>query len=107
MKDLTAATFEEAVEKTKSGNVMVVDFWATWCAPCRAMIPILTELEKEYGDAVDFCKVNVGDEMTLAAKWMIEAIPRIFIFKEGVVQQTFGPCSKVQLADALDEALGE
>lgn len=106
MKSLNMDSFEIAAKKSKDDErPMVVDFWATWCAPCRAMIPLLTALEKEYEADVDFYSVNVGEETALAQKWMIEAIPKIFIFDHGVGQLVFGPCSKAELSTKLDEIL--
>ncbi len=107
MKDLTVLGFQKAMTKSRdTGRPMLVDFWSTWCGPCRAMVPILESLENEFDD-VDFYKVNVGEEAQLAEQWMIETIPRIIIFQNGVVAQVLGPCSRDELAAALDELLAE
>ena len=106
MKALTVGGFDKALGEAKTnGRAMVVDFWATWCAPCRAMVPILETLEKEYAGRVDFYGVNVAEETALAQQWMVESIPRIFVFFGGVMSQVMGPCSKAELAAVLDELL--
>ena len=67
---------------------MVVDFWAPWCGPCKAIAPILEELAEELGDAVKICKVNVDNNSEVASKYEIRAIPTILIFKDGEVADT-------------------
>ena len=67
---------------------MVVDFWAPWCGPCKAIAPILEELAEELGDAVKICKVNVDNNSEVASKYEIRAIPTILIFKDGAVADT-------------------
>ena len=67
---------------------VVVDFWAPWCGPCKAIAPILDELATELGDAVKICKVNVDNNQEIAGKYEIRAIPTILIFKEGKLADT-------------------
>ena len=67
---------------------VVVDFWAPWCGPCKAIAPILEELAAELGDAVKICKVNVDDNSEIAGKFEIRAIPTILVFKDGAVSDT-------------------
>lgn len=67
---------------------MVVDFWAPWCGPCKAIAPILEELAEELGDSVKICKVNVDNSSDIAGKYEIRAIPTILIFKDGKVADT-------------------
>ena len=84
--DLDSSNFDSTVT---SGSVpVVVDFWAPWCGPCKAIAPILEELAEELGDAVKICKVNVDNNSEIAGKYEIRAIPTILIFKDGAVSET-------------------
>jgi len=86
---------------------VLVDFWATWCGPCRAAAPILDKLSTEYDGRVDFAKVNVDGNSALAAKYGIATIPTMLIFKDGQpVQQVVGLKSQKELKKILDGILG-
>ena len=77
-KELNAATFSDAV----AGNELtVVDFWATWCGPCRMLSPVLEEIEKESG--LNLCKVNIDEQPELANRYGIEVIPTLLFFRNG------------------------
>ncbi|GAI56772.1 unnamed protein product, partial [marine sediment metagenome] len=98
--------FQEAVLQSKLPTL--VDFWANWCAPCLAAAPILEGLAKEYEGKVNFAKVNVDGNSSLAAKYGIAAIPTMLIFKDGQpVQQIIGLKSKKELKKILDGLLEE
>ncbi|MCW1293113.1 MAG: thioredoxin [Candidatus Rehaiarchaeum fermentans] len=79
-KDLNKESFDQAISKSK---VSIVDFWAEWCMPCRMLEPVMEELEKELKGKIDFYRVNVDENPELAARFGIESIPTLFIFKEG------------------------
>lgn len=83
MEHLTEKNFEE---KTKKG-VVVVDFFATWCGPCRMMSPILENAQEELGDSVAIYKVDVDENERLARTFGIMSIPTIYIFKDGEVKE--------------------
>ena len=84
--ELDSSNFDATVA---DGSVpVVVDFWAPWCGPCKAIAPILEELAEELGDAVKICKVNVDNNSEIAGKFEIRAIPTILIFKGGSVAET-------------------
>jgi len=98
--------FQKAVLQSKLPTL--VDFWANWCAPCLAAAPILEGLAKEYEGKVNFAKVNVDGNSSLAAKYGIAAIPTMLIFKDGQpVQQIIGLKPKKGLKKILDALLKE
>lgn len=87
---------------------VMVDFWAKWCAPCLAAAPILEELANEYAGKIDFAKVDVDENSSLASKYGIAAIPTMLIFKDSQpVQQILGYKPKKELKKVLDGLLGE
>ena len=101
---------EDDFQKTvlQSKLPALVDFWAEWCAPCLAAAPILEELAKGYDEKINFAKVNVEDNSSLAAKYGIAAIPTMLIFKDGQpVQQVVGLKPKKELKKILDGFLRE
>ena len=98
--ELDSSTFESAI--SDASVPVVVDFWAPWCGPCKAIAPILEELAEELGDAVKICKVNVDNNSEIAGKFEIRAIPTILIFKSGAVAETVvGLTSKDDLKSKL------
>ena len=78
--NVTTRNFDEEV--LKSDKPVLVDFWATWCGPCRMVSPLVDELSEEYSE-YKFCKVNVDDEEALAIKFGIMSIPTLIVFKNG------------------------
>ena len=79
MEKINEQKFKELVE---SGKTIIIDFYADWCGPCRALGPILEELQEEYKDII-FCKVNVDEEENLAIGFRIQSIPNIVMIKNG------------------------
>jgi thioredoxin 1 len=99
-------SFQSTVVKSKAP--VVVDFWAQWCGPCLATAPILEELAKEYTGKIEFVKVDVDANGSLAAKYGIASIPTMIVFKGGQpAQQIIGYRPKNELKKVLDEVLGE
>jgi thioredoxin 1 len=84
--ELDSSNFDSTL--SSSSTPIVVDFWAPWCGPCKAIAPILNELAEELGDAVKICKVNIDNNSEVASKYEIRAIPTILIFKDGQIVDT-------------------
>ena len=98
---LTESTFDTEVARHQ--GVLMVDFWAEWCAPCRAIAPALDELAKDSAGSVGLAKVNVDENPALAARYGIRSIPTILFVKGGqVVDQVIGAVPKAQLKKRLD-----
>ncbi len=79
--DITAQNFEETIEKN---DIVIVDFWAEWCGPCKSFAPIYEEVSEKYEDIV-FAKINTEEEQELAGHFQIRSIPTLMIFREQVV----------------------
>ena len=77
----SAADFEKEIINHK--GYALVDFWATWCQPCRMMAPVLESAEQQLGDKINFVKVDVDEQQQLAAEFDIMSIPTLVVFKDG------------------------
>ena len=85
------------------GKPVLVDFWATWCNPCRMMAPILEEVADAVGDQVVVCKVDIDAEPALAQEYGIMSIPTLMVFKDGeITAQSVGVQSKQAVLDMLE-----
>jgi thioredoxin 1 len=103
-EDVNDKNFEEKVIKGKTP--VLVDFWAPWCGPCRAIAPILDELAEEYKGKMTIARLNVDEAPQSASKYGISAIPTMLLFKDGKpVSQLVGFRPKPELKKALDESL--
>jgi len=104
VKHADDSNFSTVVLKEK--NPTLVDFWAPWCGPCRAIGPILEELAAQYNDRVNVVKVNVDDNPATASQYGVRSIPTLILVKNGKVQDTqIGLLSKNQLAALIDKNL--
>ena len=101
---ITDASFDEVV--LKSDKPVLVDFWATWCGPCRMLGPVIEELATEYEGRVVVGKVDVDNNQEFAAKYGVRNIPTVLVFKAGeVVGRQVGVAPKKIYTDALDSLL--
>jgi thioredoxin 1 len=93
-------------EVLRSDKPVMVDFWAPWCGPCKAIGPIVEDLANSFGDQIKFTKCNVDNSPITPGKFGIKAIPTLIFFKEGdVVEQITGMVAKSKLEDAINKLL--
>lgn len=101
---VTDANFEEEV--LKASKPVLVDFWASWCGPCKMIAPILDELSGTYGDKIKITKLDVDANKETPGKFNIRGIPTLIIFKNGEPDSTkVGALSKAQLVEFIENAL--
>ena len=102
-KIATNTSFDELLQSEK---LVIVDFWATWCGPCRMLSPLLDEVEAEMEDKVVVVKVNVDDADEIAMRYRIMSIPTLLFFKNGaMVDRTVGAMPKSALVERINANL--
>lgn len=102
--DVTTLTWDSEV--IKSGGVVMVDFWAVWCGPCRMLAPTVEELAKEYAGKLKVAKVNTDENPDIASRYKIMGIPTVMFFKNGEkADQVVGAVPKAQLKAKIDSLL--
>lgn len=106
MKPITITDENFVFEVEKSDKPVLIDFWATWCGPCRMISPIVEELAIEYEGKVKIGKVDVDENQEIAIKFGVRSIPTILIFKEGKLKDTIiGAVPKAQIVTKLNAAI--
>lgn len=101
--EITSSNFEETI---KGSDVVLVDFWATWCGPCKMIAPIIDEIANEFQGKAVVGKVNVDENVTLAEQFGIMSIPTMIIFKNGeIAEKMVGPRTKAQIEAALTKQM--
>jgi thioredoxin 1 len=104
VKDITDETFEQEV--LKSDLPVLVDFWAEWCQPCRALAPIVESVAQKYESKAKFVKLNVDDNGQTAQRYGVRGIPTLILFKGGSeVDRVTGLTSKESISRMIDRAL--
>ncbi len=103
MKQIRGEEFRKVIE---SENLVVVDFYADWCMPCRYLSPILEKLEKEFNERAEFYKLNVDENQDIAFEYGIASIPTVLFFKKGKVVGGFiGAMPESAVRDEIEKAL--
>lgn len=101
---VTDSSFEADV--LKSNTPVLVDFWATWCAPCRAIAPIIEEMAKEYEGRLKVAKLNVDENPATPGKYGVRGIPTLILFKDGqVVDQVVGAVPKSRVKSLIEKVV--
>ena len=104
VKEITSLNFSDEV--LKSDTPVLVDFWAEWCGPCRAIGPVVDEIANDYDGKVSVGKLNVDHENQLAMEYGVRSIPALLIFNNGtVVNQIVGAVPKNRITDILDTVI--
>lgn len=100
---LNESNFDEVIS---TNDVVLVDFWADWCGPCKMLSPVIEEIAADYDGKISVGKVNVDDNTSLAERYGIMSIPAVFIFKNGEVKEKLiGFRQKAQISVAIDKNL--
>jgi thioredoxin 1 len=102
--EFSEQNFEEEV--LKSDKPVLVDFWATWCAPCRMMAPAVDAIAEAYAGRAKVGKLNVDDNLALTSQYKIRGVPTLLLFKDGQIQEAIaGAASKETISKLLDKHL--
>ena len=103
VKEFDTAAFRAAMQEKKA---LVVDFWATWCGPCRMLAPVMEELSGEYEGKADFVKIDVDENPDLAREYSIMSIPCVMVFKDGALAgKNVGFVPKAAMKEFIDKHL--
>src|SRR5690348_8559212 len=103
MLELTDASFYDCLANSK---LLLVDFWASWCPPCKVLMPILEELSSEYSGRIKMAKINVDENPKLSIDYGVKTIPTVIIFQDGKLVHRFsGVKTKKEISDMISSCL--
>lgn len=103
VKILNETEFSEAIA---TDGIKVVDFFATWCGPCKMLAPVLDELAEDFAGKVDICKVDIDESMNIARKYRVMSVPTVMIFKNSEAVETIvGYNDKEEFAKLIEKHL--
>ncbi len=103
--EMSDSDFEQNV--LKHSKPTLVDFWAEWCTPCRALTPVVEEIAREFDGKVQVAKMNIDEHRQVPSRYHISSIPTLLLFKDGeVVDQLVGLVNKQRLSEMIDKHLG-
>lgn len=106
MKPMTFSDDNFESEVLKSDKPVLIDFWATWCGPCRTIAPVVEEIASEYNGKLKVGKLDVDNNQQTAIKYGVRSIPTLLIFKNGVVKETIiGAIPKGQIVQKLNSVI--
>ncbi len=104
VSEVSDASFDQEV--LRSTVPVLIDFWAPWCGPCRAIAPVVEEIAGEYQGRLKVVKMNVDDNVETPSSYGVRGIPSLILFKGGqVADQIVGACAKAQLVKAIDRVV--
>lgn len=103
-QNLTVDTFEEQIKSI--GTPVIVDFYATWCGPCKMMAPVLEKVKSQYGESIAVVKIDIDEHKEIASKYEIMSIPTLMFFLNGeLIRREIGFIPQEKLFEIIDEDL--